>query len=130
MLQAKGMFDKAPLRSQKGLGMGRHTGSPIGGAAGRAFLREWQDSAAAMPQPLSEDSKELLRQSYIYRYANIPIPEPRTRKHASEAVKNIKKKKTGQIKVRRAVCLRTLHSNPPTGCVHEAVSQYVADQAS
>ena len=71
-----------------------------------------------------------LRQSYIYGYANLPIPEPRTRKHASEAVKNIKKKKTGQIKVRRAVCLRTLHSNPPTGCVHEAVSQYVADQAS
>ena len=121
MLQ--GIFKKAPLRSQKGLGMGRLTGSPIGGEEGRAFKREWEASAAAMPQPLSEDNKELLREAYINGYW-IHLGILRTRKHATEAVKNIGKKKTGQINVRRAVCLRffLFHSNPPTGCVHEAFS--------
>ena len=120
MLQ--GIFKKAPLRSQKGLGMGRLTGSPIGGEEGRAFKREWEESAAAMPQPLSEESKELLRESYIVGYANLMIT--RTRKHASQAVTNIGKKKTGQINVRRACSFRLFlfHSNPPTGCVHEAFS--------
>ncbi len=74
MLQAQGIFKKATLRSQKGHGMGRLKGSPIGGELGRAFLREWQESAAAMPQPLSDYDKELLRQSYIYGYANLPLP--------------------------------------------------------
>ena len=88
MLQ--GIFKKVPLSSQKGLGMGRLTGSPIGGEVGRAFKREWEDSAAAMPQPLSEESKELLRESYIVGYANLMIT--RTRKHASQAITNIPKK--------------------------------------
>jgi hypothetical protein len=95
------------------LQMGRLTGSPIGGEVGRAFKREWEDSAAAMPQPLSEENKELLREAYIDGYwTHLGII--RTRKHATEAVKNIGKKKTGQINVRRAVCLRLFlfHSNP------------------
>jgi len=101
MPQDHGIFEKAPLHSQKGLGMGRLTGSPLGGEEGRKYKRAWEDSAAAMPQPLSEADKERLRESYVKGYADLGFSM--TRKQASEAVKNIKKKATGQINVRRAV---------------------------
>ena len=101
MPQDHGIFKKAPLHSQKGLGMGRLTGSPIGGEEGRKFKRAWEDSAAAMPQPLGKADKERLRETYVQGYADLGICI--TRNEASEAVKNIKKKATGQINVRRAV---------------------------
>ena len=73
--------------------MERLTGSPIGGKEDRKFKRAWEDAAAAMPQPLSNADKELLRAAYIQGYNDLGIL--RTRDHATEAVKNIKKKASG-----------------------------------
>ncbi len=60
-----------------------------------------------MPQPLSEQSKEELRTSYVQGYAAIDIV--RERKHATEAIKNLWKKSDGQISVSHDAC-RLLHS--------------------
>jgi hypothetical protein len=124
-------FQRAPLKSQKGLGLGtraplllpflrvlshlfltgRLTGRPIGGEEGRAVKRAIEDAAAAMPQPLSEASKEILRTMYVQGYADIGIT--RNRKDATIAVGNIKKKVSGAINVRNAACLSVLHPYHP-----------------
>jgi hypothetical protein len=101
---------------------GRLTGRPIGWEDGRAVKRAWEAAAAAMPQPLSNETKEALRTLYVQGYA--AIGWAKSRSQATEAVKNLQKKASGQISVRRrATCLPVLHHvflTPPTGRVHEA----------
>jgi hypothetical protein len=93
----KPIFEKAALKSQKGAGLGRLSGNPIGGSPGRKVKRDWEASALAMPWPLSEVHKEQLRTAYVQGYAALDIQM--TRRQASEAVKNLPKKFNGTINV-------------------------------
>ncbi len=97
---------------------GRLTGTPIGGKDGRDIKRDWEASAMAMPQPLSEGDKEALRLSYVQRYATINIEM--TRAQATEAVKNVKKKFSGQINVSCVAFFVYFYGFKPhsTGCIH------------
>jgi hypothetical protein len=109
---------KATLKSQKGQGLGVSSfcssakraewrGKPLGGEAGRDVLLAWQNSAAAMPQPLSKQSKEELRTSYVQGYAAIGIV--RTRIHAHKAINGMGRKFSGESSVSHDAC-RLLHS--------------------
>ena len=69
---------------------GKKSGRCIGGDAGRKVKRQWEKDAAAMPQPLTEDSKETLCANYIAAYA--VIGEDMTIKQAKQAINNLGKK--------------------------------------
>ncbi len=80
---------------------GKKSGRAIGGDEGRAIKRQWEEEAAAMPQPLTFESKNILHQSYIAAYA--AIGEEMSLAQAKQAVWNLGPEKKKAINVRVAV---------------------------
>ena len=76
---------------------GKKSGRTIGGNEGRIVKRSWEEEAAAMPQPLTEESKEILRLNYIISYAAIGIDM--SMQQAKQAVWNLGSDKKAAINV-------------------------------
>jgi hypothetical protein len=75
-----------PKQAKKS-GIGKKSGRPIGGDAGRTVKRQWEQEAASMPQPLTLKSKTILCQRYIAAYDAIGVK--RSLVHARKAVFNL-----------------------------------------